>query len=93
MYPCKYMKSSKIKKHISSIINKLKFDDISINIFSPTKLYMKGWITVEEYKNISKYNVVKLRIYHTSYAPLFIRVLFRMLSRTVFGFLRRVLID
>lgn len=58
-------------------------EKISSDIFSPTKLYMNGLITAEEYKNISKHNIVKLRIYHTSNTPLLVKVVCRMSIRKV----------
>ncbi|MGE5474939.1 MAG: hypothetical protein ACM3UU_12045 [Ignavibacteriales bacterium] len=60
-----------------------KGEEMRLDLFSPTKLYMKGLITSEEYNNISKYNIVKLRIYHSSSTPLFVKVVFRMGVRKI----------
>ncbi len=95
MYPCRYKNSSKFKKYFisgsKSIFQRIK--GFFESRFSPVKLYMDGWISVDEYKNISKYNIVKLRLYNTSSTPLIIRVLFRMIFRTVFKIFRKVILD
>jgi len=73
-----------ILRKIVSITEKMQF-----NMFSPVKLFRDGLITSDEYKNISKYNIVKLRIYHSSNTPLIVKVLFRMGVRNVHRTVRK----
>lgn len=100
IYPVKYTKGSMIKKLLVKSFNGMSwgfralFDMFNFsNYFSPTRLFMKGWITVDEYKNISKYNIVKLRLYHTPSAPIFFRVAFRMVTKTILIIFRKILLN
>lgn len=95
MYPCRYKKETKVLKGFTSLIERIesRFDGFKSSFFSPAKLYMNGWITDEEYKNISKYNVVKLRLYNASSSPLIVRVALRILFKKVLGTVKKILFD
>ncbi len=95
MYPCRYKSSSKLKKLFVSRSEGAfyRIKTFFESRFSPVKLYMDGWISDDEYKNISKYNIVKLRLYNTSNTPLIVRVMFRMLFRSVLKLFRKVILD
>ena len=73
-----------ISRKIASIT-----EEMHSNMFSPVKLFRDGLITSDEYKDISKYNIVRLRIYHASNTPLFVKVIFRMSIRKVHHTVRK----
>lgn len=93
IYPYKRRLSLNPIKIFKPILRKLisKCEKIQLQMFSPTKLFMNGLITSEEYNNISKYNIVRLRIYHSSNTPLFVKVIFRMGIRKIHRSLRKQL--
>jgi hypothetical protein len=92
IYPYKKRTGTKIINRVRSVLSKLasNFAMPSFRLFSPVNLFMKGWINSEEYRNISKHNVVKLRLYHPSNTTLFIKVVCRITLKTTLKILGKI---
>jgi len=93
MYPYKRrlsISSSIVLKPFSKKVSSAT-EKISAELFSPVRLYMNGLITPDEYKNISKYDIVKLRIYHKSNRPLLAKVILRMGMKKIHHTFRKYL--
>lgn len=88
MYPYKKsafgVMSSKINKFFKNVSTFSYESFASSDNFSPVRLYMEGIITSNEYKDISKYSINKLRIYHAPSTPLHVKVILRQ-SFKIFG--------